>query len=72
MVWEWMKPQRKKVFEPFFTTKPVGEGTGLGMSIVYNTINKHNGKIEFDSVKGEGTEFIITLPATHVVKQTEE
>lgn len=63
---------KKKVFEPFFTTKPVGEGTGLGMSIVYNTINKHNGKIEFDSVKGEGTEFIITLPATHVVKQTEE
>jgi signal transduction histidine kinase len=53
---------KKKVFEPFFTTKDVGEGTGLGMSIVYNTINKHNGKIEFESVLGEGTEFIITLP----------
>lgn len=62
----------KKVFEPFFTTKPVGEGTGLGMSIVYNTINKHNGKIEFDSVLGEGTEFVITLPATHVIKQIED
>ena len=42
------------------------------MSIVYNTINKHNGKIEFESVLGEGTEFIITLPAAHVNIQTEE
>lgn len=61
---------KKKVFEPFFTTKDVGEGTGLGMSIVYNTINKHNGSIDFDSVLGEGTEFIINLPATHVTIQT--
>lgn len=63
---------KKKVFEPFFTTKPVGEGTGLGMSIVYNTINKHNGKIGFESVVGEGTEFIITLPVAHVTIQTED
>jgi len=63
---------KKKVFEPFFTTKDVGEGTGLGMSIVYNTINKHNGKIEFDSVVGEGTEFIITLPVKLVNVQIEE
>lgn len=62
----------KKVFEPFFTTKDVGEGTGLGMSIVYNTINKHNGKIEFDSRLGEGTEFIITLPVKLVNVQIEE
>lgn len=62
---------KKKVFEPFFTTKDVGEGTGLGMSIVYNTINKHNGKIEFDSVLGEGTEFTITLPVKLVNVQIE-
>ncbi len=62
----------KKVFEPFFTTKDVGEGTGLGMSIVYNTINKHNGKIEFDSRLGEGTEFTITLPVKLVNVQIEE
>lgn len=63
---------KKKVFEPFFTTKDVGEGTGLGMSIVYNTINKHNGKIEFESTLGEGTEFIITLPVKLVNVQIEE
>lgn len=53
---------QKKVFEPFFTTKEVGEGTGLGMSIVYNTINKHNGTITFNSVLGEGTEFEMLIP----------
>lgn len=62
---------QKKVFEPFFTTKEVGEGTGLGMSIVYNTINKHNGKIELNSALGEGTEFIITIPINHNVEKIE-
>ncbi len=51
-----------KVFEPFFTTKEVGEGTGLGMSIVYNTIKRHNGNITINSTVGEGCEFIIELP----------
>lgn len=53
---------RKKIFEPFFTTKDVGEGTGLGMSIVYNIIKKHNGQIHINSTVGKGTEFIIDLP----------
>ncbi len=53
---------QKKIFEPFFTTKDVGEGTGLGMSIVYNTIKKHNGIINVNSTLGEGTEFIILIP----------
>jgi two-component system, NtrC family, sensor kinase len=53
---------RKKIFEPFFTTKDVGEGTGLGMSIVYNTIQKHNGLITVNSTPGMGSEFIIELP----------
>jgi len=56
---------RKKIFEPFFTTKDVGEGTGLGMSIAYNTIRKHNGSIQINSALGEGTEFIITVPVIH-------
>ena len=53
---------KKKVFEPFFTTKDVGEGTGLGMSIAYNTIRKHQGEIIIQSTPGLGTEFIIELP----------
>ncbi len=56
---------RKKIFEPFFTTKDVGEGTGLGMSIVYNIIKKHNGHIHINSTVGKGTEFIIDLPIIH-------
>lgn len=56
---------KKKIFEPFFTTKEVGEGTGLGMSIVYNTIKKHNGSIQIVTALGEGTEFILTLPIIH-------
>lgn len=52
-----------KIFDPFFTTKDVGEGTGLGMNIAYNIINKHNGSIRAESEVGEGTTFIIQLPA---------
>lgn len=53
---------KMKIFEPFFTTKDVGEGTGLGLSIVYSIIESHNGKVNVNSEKGEGTEFVITLP----------
>jgi signal transduction histidine kinase len=53
---------QKKVFEPFFTTKDVGEGTGLGMSIAYNTVKKHNGQIIINSKLNEGTEFTLQIP----------
>jgi len=53
---------KEKIFEPFFTTKEVGEGTGLGMSIVYNTIKKHKGEITIESQVGEGTKFTIVIP----------
>ncbi len=53
----------RKLFEPFYTTKPVGEGTGLGMSITYNIINElHKGKIEVSSELNKGTIIEITLP----------
>ena len=53
---------KNKVFEPFFTTKEVGEGSGLGLDISSKIIAKHNGKIEFNSIVGQGTEFKIILP----------
>ncbi|MGZ3836296.1 MAG: sensor histidine kinase, partial [Mucilaginibacter sp.] len=60
---------QKKIFEPFFTTKDVGEGTGLGMSIAYNTIKKHNGLISVNSVPAEGTEFILQIPINFIKEQ---
>ncbi len=53
---------KKKLYDPFFTTKEVGEGTGLGMSIVFKIIDKHGGHIEVNSELGKGTEFILFLP----------
>ena len=55
---------KHRIFEPFFTTKDVGEGTGLGMAIVFKIIEKHHGKIDINSSPGNGAEFIITLPYT--------
>ncbi len=52
----------RKVFNPFFTTKPVGQGTGLGMSITYKIIKNHQGDIKVESKLNEGTKFTITLP----------
>ena len=56
------KSVQSKLFEPFFTTKPVGKGTGLGMSISYQVVTRHQGKLYCDSVLGKGTAFIIELP----------
>jgi len=51
-----------KVFEPFFTTKPTGEGTGLGLSLSYETVvEQHHGRLEVESREGEYTEFKMTL-----------
>ncbi|GAA4011343.1 hypothetical protein GCM10022408_24700 [Hymenobacter fastidiosus] len=52
-----------RVFEAFFTTKPVGEGTGLGLSLSHDIISTgHGGTLTVESREGEGTEFVITLP----------
>jgi signal transduction histidine kinase len=52
----------KKIFDPFFTTKPVGEGTGLGLSVTYSIIERHGGSIKVESCAGQGTTFTVTLP----------
>jgi signal transduction histidine kinase len=54
---------RDQVFLPFFTTKPVGKGTGQGLSIVHSVITKAGGTIDFESVAGQGTCFVIRLPS---------
>ncbi len=56
---------KEKIMQPFFTTKPTGEGTGLGLSLTYDLVVKgHEGSIGADSTEGEGSEFIIQLPAS--------
>ncbi|WXG53711.1 MAG: HAMP domain-containing sensor histidine kinase [Candidatus Sedimenticola sp. (ex Thyasira tokunagai)] len=56
---------RNHVFDPFFTTRPVGEGTGLGLSVSYFIVTQeHNGRMSVDSQPGLGAAFMVCLPMT--------
>src|SRR5215203_5942081 len=60
-------PQKvlNKIFQPFFTTKTTGQGTGLGLSLSYDIVKAHNGELKVATNEGEGSEFIIFLPANN-------
>ena len=56
------KEDLRRIFDPFFTTRPMGEGSGLGLSIARAHVAAMNGKLEVESVVGEGSTFRVTLP----------
>ncbi|GLV57914.1 hypothetical protein KDH_47490 [Dictyobacter sp. S3.2.2.5] len=65
---EGMSPETlSRLFEPFFTTKGVGQGTGLGLAVVYGIIQQHHGFIEVTSQPGEGTCFALFLPVAEQI-----
>jgi PAS domain S-box-containing protein len=53
---------KEKIFDPFFTTKEEGKNVGLGLSVVYGIITRHNGTIELESTAGKGSTFKVSLP----------
>ena len=53
---------KEKIFQPFFTTKPTGQGTGLGLSLSYDIVKAHGGKLTVESELGKGTIFKIEIP----------
>jgi signal transduction histidine kinase len=57
---------KRKMFDPFYTTKDVGQGTGLGMSIAFNTIQKHDGVMQVETEMGKGSVFNIILPVNEM------
>ena len=70
--WAWVEVQddghgmsaevQRRIFEPFYTTKPVGQGTGLGLSLSFSIVKKHGGHIELESAPGQGARFRVWVP----------
>ena len=60
-----------RIFDPFYTTKALGEGTGLGLATAYSIVQQHQGRIDVKSSLGEGTEFEILIPLSHLPDSVE-
>jgi signal transduction histidine kinase/ligand-binding sensor domain-containing protein len=54
---------KDKIFQPFFTTKPAGQGTGLGLSLSYDIVKALDGKLEVETIEGNGAEFVVQIPS---------
>ena len=63
------KDDLDKVFQPFFTTKPPGEGTGLGLSVVYGIVRGWGGTVHAESVLGQGTTMAVRIPLADEKRQ---
>jgi PAS domain S-box-containing protein len=57
------KENLQRILEPFFSTKPVGQGTGLGLSVSYGIVRQHGGTLEVESEEGKGSTFTVVLPS---------
>lgn len=66
------KKNLSKIFDPFFTTKPVGQGTGLGLSVGYGIVKQHGGDIKVESKPKKGTIFTISMPKVLPAGNTED